>query len=252
MRRSIVAANWKLNGCLDMAKSLVSAIDSHSRELKGVDVVICPPFPYLSQVGNQIAASDVYLGAQSVAEHENGAYTGEVSAEMVAEMGCRYVIVGHSERREYFGETDAIVAAKFLRIQAAGLTPILCVGESLQQREQGVMQETIVQQVSEVVSTAGIANMQNAVLAYEPIWAIGTGETASPEQAQEVHVIIRSEIAKQSEDVAQGLRILYGGSVKANNAVELFSQPDIDGGLIGGASLDAAQFNAIVAAGSSK
>ena len=252
MRRSIVAANWKLNGSLEMAKSLVAAIDTYSNGLEGVDAVICPPFPYLSYVGERILASNVYLGAQSIAQHESGAYTGEVSAEMVAEVGCRYAIVGHSERREYYGETDAIVAAKFLRIQAAGLVPILCVGESLEQREQGIMQDTIVRQVNAVVAQAGIANMQNAVLAYEPIWAIGTGKTASPEQAQEVHAIIRSEIAKQSADVAEGLRILYGGSVKANNAVELFSQPDIDGGLIGGASLDAEQFNAIVAAGSSK
>ena len=200
----------------------------------------------------RISASNVYLGAQSVAEHESGAYTGEVSAEMVAEMGCRYAIVGHSERREYYGETDAIVAAKFLRIQAAGLIPILCVGESLEQREQGIMQDTIVRQVKAVVAEAGISNMKNAVLAYEPIWAIGTGKTASPEQAQEVHAIIRSEIANQSAEIAESLPILYGGSVKANNAAELFSQSDIDGGLIGGASLDAEQFNAIVAAGSSK
>ena len=252
MRRSIVAANWKLNGSLEMAESLVAAINTHSDGLEGVDAVICPPFPYLSHVAAHIPASNVYLGAQSVAEHQEGAYTGEVSAEMVAEMGCQYAIVGHSERREYYGETDAIVAAKFLRIQAAGLVPILCVGESLQQREQGIMQDTIVRQVNAVVAEAGIANMKNAVLAYEPIWAIGTGKTASPEQAQEVHAIIRSEIAKQSDDIAQGLRILYGGSVKANNAAELFSQPDIDGGLIGGASLDAEQFNAIVSAGSSK
>ncbi len=250
MRRPIVAANWKLNGSLEMAKSLVTAIDTHSHGLEGVDTVICPPYPYLGHVGNMISASNVYLGAQSIAEHERGAYTGEVSAEMVAEVGCRYAIVGHSERREYYGETDAIVAAKFLRIQAAGLMPILCVGESLQQREQGIMQDTIVKQVNAVVAQAGIANMHNAVLAYEPIWAIGTGKSASPKQAQEVHAIIRAEIAKQSAEVAEGLRILYGGSVKANNAVELFSQPDIDGGLVGGASLDAEQFNAIVAAGS--
>ena len=160
--------------------------------------------------------------------------------------------MGHSERREYYAETDAIVAAKFLRIQAAGLIPILCVGESLEQRENGIMRDTIVKQVNAVVAQAGISNIQNAVLAYEPIWAIGTGKTASPEQAQEVHAIIRSEIAKQSATVADCLRILYGGSVKANNAAELFSQPDIDGGLIGGASLDAEQFNAIVAASSSK
>ncbi|MFK7794728.1 MAG: triose-phosphate isomerase [Gammaproteobacteria bacterium] len=252
MRRSIVAANWKLNGSLKMAKALVTAIDVHSNGLAGVDAVICPPYPYLAYVSGLMTAGNMCLGTQSIAEHETGAFTGEVSAEMVAEIGCKYAIVGHSERREYYGETDAIVAAKFLRIQTAGLTPILCVGESLEQREQGIMQDTIVRQMNAVVNEAGIASMKNAVLAYEPIWAIGTGRTASPEQAQEVHAIIRAEIAKYSTEIAEGLRILYGGSVKANNAAELFLQPDIDGGLIGGASLDAEQFNAIVAAGSSK
>ena len=153
MRRSIVAANWKLNGNLEMAKSLVTTINAHSNGLEGVDAVICPPFPYLSYVESLISASNVYLGAQSVAAHQTGAYTGEVAAEMVAEVGCRYAIVGHSERREYYGETDAIVAAKFLRIQAAGLVPILCVGESLEQREQGIMQDTIVKQVKAVVAS---------------------------------------------------------------------------------------------------
>ncbi len=252
MRRPVVAANWKLNGSLEMADSLVSAVNSHSDGLQGVDVVICPPFTYLANVKRHITAANVFLGAQSVSEYQSGAYTGEVSAEMLVEMGCQYCIVGHSERREYFAETDAIVANKFLRIQAAELTPILCVGESLAQREQGVMQETIVRQVRAVVEKAGIANMRNAVLAYEPIWAIGTGKTATPEQAQDVHEMIRSEIAAQSVEVAKGIRILYGGSVNANNAAELFSKPDIDGGLIGGASLDAEQFNAIVSASSSK
>ncbi len=250
MRQSIVAANWKLNGSLEMATSLVSAINLHCQGLSGVDAIICPPYPYLSVVDQSITADNVFLGAQNVAQHQSGAYTGEVSAEMVKEMGCRYVIVGHSERREYYGETDTIVAEKFIQIQSAGITPILCVGESLEQREQGVMQDTIVNQVKAVINDAGISSMSNAVLAYEPIWAIGTGKTASPEQAQEVHAIIRSVIAEQSAEIAEELRILYGGSVKANNAADIFSQPDIDGGLIGGASLDADQFNAIVSAGS--
>lgn len=250
MRRPIVAANWKLNGSFDLANSLISAIDSHASGAASVDVVISPPYPYLAKAAELISAENVFLGAQSVSEQESGAYTGEVSAEMVAELGCRYVIVGHSERREYYAETDEVVAAKFMRIQAASLTPILCVGESLEQREQGAMQETIVRQVTAVLNAAGIDSMKNAVLAYEPIWAIGTGKTASPEQAQEVHALIRAEIAKQSESIAQSLRVLYGGSVKANNAAELFSQADIDGGLIGGASLDAEQFNAIISAGS--
>ena len=200
-------------------------------------------------VNNLITAENVFLGAQNASQHASGAYTGEVSAKMVKEMGCGYVIVGHSERREYYGETDSIVAAKFIQIQSEGITPILCVGESLQQREQGVMKDTIVSQVKAVINDAGISSMSNAVLAYEPIWAIGTGKTATPDQAQEVHAIIRSVIADQSAEIAEGLRILYGGSVKANNAADIFSQPDIDGGLIGGASLDADQFNAIVSAG---
>ena len=249
MRQSIVAANWKLNGSLDMATSLVSAINDHSQSLAGVDAILCPPYPYLSLVNNLITADNVFLGAQNVSQHASGAYTGEVSAKMVKEMGCGYVIVGHSERREYYGETDSIVAAKFIQIQSEGITPILCVGESLQQREQGVMKDTIVSQVKAVINDAGISSMSNAVLAYEPIWAIGTGKTATPDQAQEVHAIIRSVIADQSAEIAERLRILYGGSVKANNAADIFSQPDIDGGLIGGASLDADQFNAIVSAG---
>ena len=250
MRRSIVAANWKLNGSLDMAKSLVSAINQHCHTQSGVDAIICPPYPYLDTVKQIMTANNVFLGAQNAAQHESGAYTGEVSAEMVGEMGCQFVIVGHSERREYYGETDNIVAAKYMRIQSAGLTPILCVGESLEQREQGVMKDTIVNQVKAVIAEAGISSMSNAVLAYEPIWAIGTGKTASPEQAQEVHAILRSIVADQSAEIADELRILYGGSVKASNAADIFSQPDIDGGLIGGASLDADQFNAIVSAGS--
>ena len=250
MRRPIVAANWKLNGSLEMAQSLVSAINTHSANHAGVDVVVSPPFPYLMKAAESITAGNVHLGAQSAAQQESGAYTGEVAAAMLAEVGCQYVIVGHSERREYYAESDDVVAAKFLQIQNAGLTPILCVGETLEQREQGVMQQTIVNQVNAVIEQAGIEAMQHSVIAYEPIWAIGTGKTATPEQAQEVHAIIRAEIAKQSAEIAEQMRILYGGSVKADNAAELFSQTDIDGGLIGGASLDAEQFNAIVSAAS--
>ncbi len=250
MRRPIVAANWKLNGSLEMAQSLVSEINTHSQNHSAVDVVISPPFPYLVRVSELITSANVHLGAQTCAQHQAGAYTGEVAANMLSEFKCDYVIVGHSERREYYGETDEIVAEKFLQIQAAGMVPILCVGESLEQRESGVMQDTIVNQVHAVVNKAGIEAMQHSVIAYEPIWAIGTGKTATPEQAQEVHALIRNEIAKQSSDIATQLRILYGGSVKAANATELFSQTDIDGGLIGGASLDAEQFNAIVSAAS--
>lgn len=248
MRRPIVAANWKLNGSLEMAESLVMSINSHSASHTQADVVIAPPFPYLVKTAQMISSDNVYLGAQTAAQHLSGAYTGEVSAAMLAEFGCQYVIDGHSERREYYAETDQVVAEKFLQIQSAGLVPILCVGESLEQREQGIVQETIVKQVNAVIEQAGIEAMQNAVIAYEPIWAIGTGKTATPEQAQEVHALIRAQIAKHSAPIAEQIRIVYGGSVKAGNATELFSQTDIDGGLIGGASLDAEQFNAIVSA----
>lgn len=248
MRRPIVAANWKLNGNRNLVNSLVTAVNKHAASAVSADVVICPPFTYLYESKGLIDSSNTYLGAQNVAQESQGAYTGEVSAEMLADMGCQFVIVGHSERRQYYGDTDVIVAEKFVRTQEAGLIPILCVGESLQQREQGKMAETIVRQVQAVVDKAGISKMANSVIAYEPIWAIGTGETASPAQAQEVHALIRGELAKQSEAIAAELRILYGGSVKADNAAELFAQADIDGGLIGGASLDASQFNAIVSA----
>lgn len=250
MRRPIVAANWKLNGSLEMAASLVPAINSHCANNGDVDVVLAPPYPYMMNVSELITSANLHLGAQSAAQHQSGAYTGEVSANMLAEFGCKFVIVGHSERRQFYGESDLIVAEKFMRIQASGLLPILCVGESLEQREQGVMQETIVKQVEAVVQQAGIDAMSHSVIAYEPIWAIGTGKTASPAQAQEVHAMIRTQISKRSPSIAQQLRILYGGSVKADNAAELFSQTDIDGGLIGGASLVAEQFNAIVSAAS--
>ncbi len=248
MRRPIVAANWKLNGNRSMVSSLVAAVNKHAASAVSADVVICPPFPYLVESRALIDQGNAYLGAQNAAKETNGAYTGEVSAEMLAEIGCRFVIIGHSERRQYYGESDSIVAEKFVRVQEAGLIPIVCVGESLQQREQGKMEQTIISQIQAVIAKAGISNFNNAVVAYEPIWAIGTGETATPDQAQQVHALIRGEVAQQSESIASELRILYGGSVKADNAAELFAQTDIDGGLIGGASLDAAQFNAIVSA----
>lgn len=246
MRRSIVAANWKLHGQLSMISSLLQPIDAHAEKYSQVEVVVCPPFPYLAACKQVIQSNNVFLGAQSVAAEKQGAYTGEVAAEMLQEVGCSYVIVGHSERRQYYGENDQVVASKVSRALAAGLTPILCVGESLEQREQGQMKDVIINQLNAVVNEVGIDRISQAVIAYEPIWAIGTGKTASPEQAQEVHSIIRSELAQHSAEVSQQTRILYGGSVKADNAAELFSQPDIDGGLIGGASLDAEQFNAIV------
>jgi len=218
-----------------MVDSVVPAINNFCANYPDVDVVICPPFPYLMKAAELITHSNVQLGAQTSAQHHSGAYTGEVSPPMLAEFGCKYVIVGHSERREYYGETNEIVAQKVIQIQSAGLLPILCVGETLEQREKGVVQETIISQV-------------NAVIAYEPVWAIGTGKTATPDQAQQAHAMIRAEVACQSPAIADQISILYGGSMKPANASELLVQKDIDGGLIGGASLDAKQFNAIISA----
>lgn len=212
------------------------------------EVALCVPYPYLAQARAVLEGSNVAWGAQDVSEHAQGAWTGEVSAAMLADFACRHVLVGHSERRSFFGDTDAVVAAKFAAAQKAGLTPVLCVGESFAERESGITGEVVTRQIDAVLATSGVAAFAGAVVAYEPVWAIGTGRTASPEQAQEVHALIRARFARDSADVAAGLRILYGGSVKANNAVELFGQADIDGGLIGGASLVAADFLAICAA----
>jgi len=212
------------------------------------EVAVCVPYPYLAQARALLEGSRVAWGAQDVSEHAQGAWTGEVSAAMLVDFACRYVLVGHSERRSFFGDTDAVVAAKFAAAHKAGLTPVLCVGESLAERESGITGEVVTRQIEAVLANSGVAAFARAVVAYEPVWAIGTGRTASPEQAQEVHALIRARFARDSADVAAGLRILYGGSVKANNAAELLGQADIDGGLIGGASLVAADFLAICAA----
>ena len=209
------------------------------------EVAVCPPYPYLGQVQSLFSGSSLVWGAQSVSEHPSGAFTGEVAASMLLEFGCRYVLVGHSERRALYGETDAVVAAKFDAARTAGLVPVLCVGETLAEREAGLTGAVIARQLSAVLDCSGVAAMASAVVAYEPVWAIGTGVTASPVQAQEVHAAIRAQIAAQDRQVANGLRILYGGSVKPQNAVELFGQLDIDGGLIGGAALVADDFLAI-------
>jgi triosephosphate isomerase len=205
------------------------------------DVVICPPFPYLQQTRDLLIGSSIILGAQTVNEHDQGAYTGEVSAAMLADLDCKFVIIGHNERRRIQHESDEQIAHKFVAVQRAGLIPILCVGESLQDREQGRHLETINRQLNAVFAHTGKDAFENAVLAYEPVWAVGTGKTASPEQAEEVHCFMRSQLGELAEDI----RILYGGSVKAHNAQQLFALPDIDGALLGGASLDAQEFLAI-------
>lgn len=242
MRKKLVAGNWKMNGSLADNAALLAALKP---ALAGIDAVVCVPFPYLAQAQAALAGSSIAWGAQNLSEQSKGAFTGEVSAAMLLEFGCTYVIVGHSERRSLYGESDALVASKYKAAQAAGLTPILCVGESLDERESGVTEAVVARQLDAVIDAAGVGSLAKAIVAYEPVWAIGTGKTASPEQAQAVHAFIRGKIAALDAAVADQLIIQYGGSVKASNAAELMAQPDIDGGLIGGASLVADEFVAI-------
>ncbi|MBI1282843.1 MAG: triose-phosphate isomerase [Thiobacillus sp.] len=242
MRKKLVAGNWKMNGSLAENAALLAAIKP---ALAGIEAVVCVPFPYLAQAQASLAGSSIAWGAQNLSEQDKGAFTGEVSAAMLLDFGSKYVIVGHSERRSLYGESDALVASKYMVAQAAGLIPILCVGESLQERESGVTEAVVARQLDAVIDAAGVGSLANAVVAYEPVWAIGTGKTASPEQAQAVHAFIRGKIAALDSGVANHLVIQYGGSVKASNAAELMAQPDIDGGLIGGASLVAEEFVAI-------
>lgn len=226
--------------------NLVTGLNAKSSEVSGVDIAICPPAIYIDYTGRCLSAANISIGGQNVAEEPNqGAFTGESSVEMLKDLGCQYVILGHSERRTIYGETDAQVAEKVKVAMKAGLTPILCVGETLEERQSGVMESVIATQLNAVLDVVGIAAFDDVVIAYEPIWAIGTGVTASPAQAQEVHAFIRSELAALDSAVAERVIIQYGGSVKPDNAEELFGQPDIDGGLIGGASLDANDFMAI-------
>ncbi|MBN8482179.1 MAG: triose-phosphate isomerase [Xanthomonadales bacterium] len=243
MRRKLVAGNWKMHGSRAMASELVAALAGAGGV--AVEVAVLPPFPYLAELAAAHAGSDLAIGAQDLSEHAQGAYTGEVSGAMLADVGCRYVLVGHSERRQYHGETDAVVARKFVAAQAAGLVPVLCVGELLEHRDAGETEAVVAAQLDAVVAVSGAAAFAHAVVAYEPVWAIGTGRTATPEQAQEVHAFVRGKLAAHDATIASSLRILYGGSVKAANAGALFAGPDIDGGLIGGASLVAADFLAI-------
>ncbi len=247
MRQRIVAGNWKLHGDRQFARDLVDAIMAAPRTA-GVEQVILPPLPYLTELIERCDSCGLSFGAQDVSANEVGAYTGEVSATMLQDIGARYGLVGHSERRQYHNESNELVALKFMAARHAGLTPILCVGESLSERQAGQTEWRIEQQLQAVFDAAGNQAFAGAVVAYEPVWAIGTGLTASPDQAQAVHAFIRGEIAARDATIADSLPILYGGSVKPGNAVSLFSQADVDGGLIGGASLVAADFLAIVAA----
>ena len=239
MRARLVAGNWKMHGSLAANRALLDALVAG---VKGVECAVCVPFPYLAQVAERLRGTAIACGAQNLSEHAQGAYTGEVSAAMLADVGCRYVLVGHSERRQLYGESDAQAAAKFAAAQGAGIRPILCVGETLAERDAGRTDEVVARQLDAVLARGKFGD---AVLAYEPVWAIGTGRTATPQQAQEVHGFLRKR-------VGEATRILYGGSVKAQNAAAIFAMPDVDGGLIGGASLVAQDFLAICAAAQAK
>ncbi len=246
MRRPLVAGNWKMNGSRDEAGRLVRGIVDGLTAGGVVDVVLCPPFILMAQVAALAGSGHgVTWGGQNVDTHLSGAYTGETSALMLRDHGATHVIVGHSERRTLYGESDEIVAEKFAVAQANGLVPILCIGETLAEHEAGRTESVVARQLDAVVERVGIAGLDRAVVAYEPVWAIGTGRTASPEQAQQVHGVVRARLAQLDGDVAARLRIVYGGSVKADSAHGLFAQPDIDGGLIGGASLNAEEFLSI-------
>ncbi|MGB3393388.1 MAG: triose-phosphate isomerase [Stenotrophomonas sp.] len=251
MRRKIVAGNWKLHGSRQFASELVGQVAA-GLPLEGVELVILPPLPYLGDLVEDFEGTLLAFGAQDVSCNETGAYTGEVSASMLVDVGATYGLVGHSERRQYHHESSELVARKFVAAVNAGLIPVLCVGETLEQREAGATEQVIAAQLAPVLELAGVAAFAGAVVAYEPVWAIGTGRTASPEQAQAVHAFIRGEVAGRDARIADSLPLLYGGSVKPDNAAELFAQPDVDGGLVGGASLVAADFLAIAQAAASR
>ena len=248
MRQPMVAGNWKMNGSSDSVKELIEGVKA-GVGAANAEVVVCPPFVYIASVAAAAAGSDIKLGAQNMCDQDSGAFTGEVSGPMLKDVGCEYVVIGHSERRAMYGETDEVTAVKYGAVLKNGLKPIFCIGETLEEREGGITEEVVGRQIDAILKSDGVASLANAVLAYEPVWAIGTGKTASPEQAQAVHAFIRNKIAEQDKVIAEGLRILYGGSMNPGNAAELRSQPDIDGGLIGGASLKAEDFLAICTAG---
>ncbi len=249
MRRPMVAGNWKMNGTRAEAEALTRAVAQGVDGGKQTEVLLCPPFILIPLVADLLKGGKIAWGGQNLNVHAAGAHTGEVSGPMLRDFGCRYVIVGHSERRALYGESDQLVAQKFKAAQDAGLTPILCVGETLAEREAGGTEAVVERQLDAVIALVGIGGLRQSVLAYEPVWAIGTGKTATPQQAQDVHRFIRGKLAALDKGIAAGLRILYGGSVKGGNAVELFGQADIDGGLIGGASLNAEEFLTICRAG---
>jgi triosephosphate isomerase len=249
MRKYLVAGNWKMNGSMTTNTALVEGLKAGAATMGAVEWLVCPPAPYLATVHAQLAGSAIALGGQTLCDQaEPGAFTGEVHGRMLTDVGCRYVLVGHSERRALYGEDDARVAAKFATAQACGLVPVLCIGETLAEREANQTEGVLARQLAAVVSRSGIAAFANAVVAYEPVWAIGTGKVATTEQAQAAHAFVRGQLAAADAKIAGSVRLLYGGSVKADNAAALFACEDVDGGLIGGASLKAQDFLAIGAA----
>ena len=246
MRSCLIAGNWKMNGNLQSVTELVEGIKAG--DAGKAELAVFPPAVFLMKVGGMLADSKIALGAQNICDQEAGAYTGEVSASMLQESGCRYALVGHSERRALYLETDQLVAARFAAAVTAGIIPLLCVGETLEEREQGITEEVVSRQIDSVIEVSGIDGIARAIIAYEPVWAIGTGKVATPAQAQEVHAFIRTRLAQFDVGIAEQVKILYGGSMNPSNAAELLSQADIDGGLIGGASLKADDFLAIAQA----
>jgi triosephosphate isomerase len=248
MRQPLVAGNWKMNGSQESIRQLLDGIKGGMANVKNAEVAVCPPFVYIPLVQSLLQGTAISWGGQDVSSEASGAYTGETSTSMLNDFGCKYAIVGHSERRTYHQESDETVARKYAAARAAGLVPILCIGETLAEREQGITEQVVARQLDAVIQLEGVAALADGVVAYEPVWAIGTGKTASPEQAQDVHQFIRSRVAGHDQSVADGLRILYGGSMKPDNAAELISKPDIDGGLIGGAALKAEDFLGICTA----
>jgi len=251
MRQPLVAGNWKMNGSRASVAELLAGIKAGVGSVGRAEVAVCPPFPFLHEAEAALQGTPVKWGAQNLCTEVSGAYTGEVAAAMIREFGCEYVIVGHSERRQYYCEDNQVVARKEAIAREHGLTPILCVGETIAQREAGITEEVVADQLDAVLELGGVSAFRVTVIAYEPVWAIGTGLTATPEQAQEVHAFIRQRIAEKDPEIAGGVRILYGGSMKPDNAAELVAKADIDGGLIGGASLKPADFLAICAAADS-
>lgn len=245
MRQPLVAGNWKMNGTRASVAALLDGLKAGIGQVTTAEVAVCAPAVFLPETQASLQGSPIRWGGQDVSVHESGAYTGEVSGAMLADFGCHFVIIGHSERRAYHGESDQLVAEKFTAARKAGLVPILCVGETLDEREQGITEQVVARQLDAVIDHCGIDQVGEGVIAYEPVWAIGTGKTATPEQAQEVHAFIRGRLAAHSQAVADATRLLYGGSMNPKNAAELLAQPDIDGGLIGGASLKPDDFLAV-------